>query len=126
MTPAELNNLRKNPTVSEFPRLSRFYGIPPSELAELPRWMLELYITSITKLQTEEQLLQIQAGSFPHMEDDARKKLHRQLLRYADLGDADDGPDVGELDGQGAHNLSAIGIAVKLESTGAKEVGVDA
>ena len=62
-----------------WPRLTRFYGISPAELAELPRAITAIYIDAMPKLEAEELADAIIAADHPHMDEESRASLNRRL-----------------------------------------------
>ncbi len=78
---------RKGPTkrvpIRDYPRLTRFYGLGPQELASTPQNILWIYADALPRLEAEEQLSHIQASVFPHTEPDAAKHLHEALVVLA-------------------------------------------
>lgn len=72
-----------DPELLLWPRLTRFYGITPSELARLPRWLVRLYIEALDSLYAKEQLDAIQAGTAAYMESADADSLQRNLVRRA-------------------------------------------
>lgn len=78
-----------DPELLLWPRLTRFYGISPSEIAQTPRAILELYLEQMPSIQAQEQLKQIQAASMPHATEQAARRIHRMLVRMAETDDAE-------------------------------------
>lgn len=115
MTTRELDALQNETCVGEFPRLSRFYGFSPVELAELPRWMRELYLHAIPQLQAEEQLLSFQASDFPHMDQKDRSKLHRQIMGLAARRDIPEGEQVDTRTQEGRDTIGSLGFKVVVD-----------
>jgi hypothetical protein len=110
-------------TVALWPRLTRFYGLPPSDWAEMPPWLLRVYLDAMPELEAEEQLGRIQAASFPQADEKSRKSVHRALVRTVersmDSVRASSAPTISDPE-KDAGTLAAIGIRVKLESVGEK------
>lgn len=72
-----------------WPRLTRFYGIGPSEIAQTPRAILELYLEQMTAIRAQEQLMGIQAATMPHANEQSSRRIHRMLVRMSETGDAE-------------------------------------
>ena len=78
-----------------YPKLTRFYGIGPSELAHTPRWLVRLYAEMMDGIEAEEQLAAITAASSPYMEkadgeammNDLRSSARKMRRRLAGLGE---------------------------------------
>lgn len=64
-----------------YPDLTWYFGIPPSEIHEMPRPLIRVYIQAIDRLQAQDQLLRIQAAFAPHMKKAAQRVLLRKLER---------------------------------------------
>jgi hypothetical protein len=66
--------------VSDWPLLTRFYGLTPRELARTPRVLLDLYRKAIPEIVAEETMIAMQIADFPHLEQSARREIHDKLL----------------------------------------------
>ena len=64
-----------------WPSLAYYYGIPPSEIKQMPRWERELYADALPALLASTQLRAIEAASFAHLDADAQKRI---MDRYID------------------------------------------
>ncbi len=98
----------------QWPRLTRFYGLCPSVLVVMPRWLRAIYIDALPTLNAEEQLASFQVADFPNMEKDDRTELHRKLVRFAD-GDVVEDAEAVAVDpssDHGRHTLAGMGIKV--------------
>jgi hypothetical protein len=108
-----------DPQINQWPRLTRFYGIGPAELAVLERWAINLYLEMLPPLQAEEQMLAMQVADFPQTEDRERKKAWRRLQRMvedtSDTPAAPAAPTVDVASQKDVADLSAIGIKIVLE-----------
>jgi hypothetical protein len=101
-----------DPDLLRWPRLTRFYGIGPSELLEMPRKLIDIYEDKILELQAEEQLTAMQVADHPHLEERSRRTVRENLVRLAGFQSAeaiDPGSSRTEL------SLGAIGIKVVRE-----------
>lgn len=95
-----------------WPRLTRFYGLAPSTLARMPRCLTAIYIDMLPGLQAEEQLAAIQAADQPHLEARDRDRVHRQLVRFAELEPPKE--DALPLAQGGIEALAALGVRVVM------------
>lgn len=66
-----------------WPQLTRFYGIPPSELARLPRTIVSLYAEHLRPLIAREQILALEASAYPHLKKGDAQKIARRWERNA-------------------------------------------
>lgn len=96
----------------DFPRLTRFYGIPPSELARMPYVLLEIYAEGLKELQAEEALLGFMTADMPHLKPDERKRTHARFLRLAGLEEEVKKIDHTTEGGRAA--AAALGIGIDL------------
>lgn len=67
----------------DWPLLSYYFGIPPSELAQLPRWLRLTYVKGLTQIRARERLSAIEDLSVPYMERGDRDCIVRRLKRLA-------------------------------------------
>lgn len=76
----------KSPKLREieqlYPDLTWHYGIPPHQLAKLPRWLKEVYVEALPRLIAHDQLRAIEASSFPHYEETAQRRIHDRWTKY--------------------------------------------
>ena len=103
--------------VEDWPRLTRFYGLSFTELTTMPRWAREQYIEQLPAIAAEEQLDRLQAADFPHAEESARKKLHRNLVRAVE-NQRSEAPAAAPMQrdvGKDKRLLGGMGIKVVLE-----------
>lgn len=91
----------------EYPLLSYYYGIPPSEAAVMPRWLRSTYIERLQEILATEQIRAIEAATFPHMEVAARRSTMRRLERIAKIGEQVQKPKTPQ-------DIAAIGIPVTI------------
>lgn len=73
-------------TVYDYPRLTRFYGISPRELAQLPNALKQIYAEELIKLESEETLLAMLVADMPHANSKDRRRARRLFTRH--LGEA--------------------------------------
>lgn len=66
--------------LSDWPLLTRFYGITPIELSVIPRNILDMYREAIPQIIAQETLTAMQVADFPHLEQSARHEIHDKLL----------------------------------------------
>lgn len=99
---------KTDPDLLLWPRLTRFYGISPSEIARTPRVILELYAEQIPRLQAQEQLMAVQAACMPHATEQAARRVHKMLARMAET--TEDAVDPRRADH--VQGLASIGIKV--------------
>lgn len=97
--------------IEHWPRLTRFYGISPAELARTPNVITRVYIDALGKLEAEEQLSRMQASDFPHLTESARGKIHRGLMRAAGYGQGAEAPKVAPT----AAGMAAVGLHIGVE-----------
>jgi hypothetical protein len=69
-------------SLRDWPRLTRFYGIGPSELASLPHAVITMYAEQLPSIQAEETELAIMVSDMPHAEEKDRKSVFRRLGRF--------------------------------------------
>lgn len=110
----------KQVTVGDWPRLTRFYGITPMELARLPRWLLRLYAEQMEEILAGEMLAGLTVSSFPYMDESARDRTERQLRRSAGL-DVAAVQQVDPLSEEGTAALAGLGIKVVVDSSGSSD-----
>lgn len=67
--------------LSDWPLLTRFYGLTPFELARIPRAVLDLYRKQIPEIVANETLIAMQVADFPHLEQSSRHEIHEKLLK---------------------------------------------
>jgi hypothetical protein len=67
--------------LTDWPLLTRFYGLTPFELARIPRAVLKLYRNAIPELVAEETMIGMQIADFPHLEQSSRREIHDKLLK---------------------------------------------
>jgi hypothetical protein len=106
--------------IEHWPRLTRFYGLSPFELARLPRAVRRVYIRQLPLLEAEEQLALMHAADFPHLTDEGRGKVHRRLARAAGYEPGNDAPTVAPT--QESVAAAGLRINVERESMSSKEV----
>lgn len=102
-----------DPDVERMPRLCRFYGLSFQELWRLPRWLLIKFDEQIAEITAREQLLAMQVADWPHMETRARKRLHRDMLKFA--GMQEEAPVAAPTKPQDIKTIKGMGIGVVFE-----------
>lgn len=69
-----------------FPDLTFWYGLDPEKLVRLPRWLLNVYIRELPRLQASLEAMQTQAASYPHLkksgQNQARSSINRRLKSH--------------------------------------------
>lgn len=108
---------------SDWPLLTRFYGISPSELEKLPRALLAVYRKAVPELMAQEMLCAMRVADFPYMEQADRETLHRDLLDSAGV-ETDDSRPITPGSTADITALAGLGIAVVMPPK--KEVDEDA
>lgn len=66
-----------------WPQLTRFYGIPPSELARMPRVVIIKYIEQMGPISSSEQLDALEASVYPHVKQADARRISRRRVREA-------------------------------------------
>jgi hypothetical protein len=95
----------------DFPRLSRFYGIGPNELASIPNNLLRIYIEEMRTIQAEESLDRILASDMPHADKSDRERIFSALSRLAETDKAEQV----DVQSEGGQSLAAsLGIKVEV------------
>lgn len=69
-------------SLGDWPRLTRFYGIGPSELGSLPANIIAVYAEALPVLQAEEVLLGFTTSDMPYASAADRRRIHRAWERY--------------------------------------------
>ena len=69
-------------SLRDWPRLTRFYGIGPSELASLPHAVITMYAEQLATIEAEEIELAIMVSDMPHAEEKDRKSVFRRISRF--------------------------------------------
>ena len=106
--------------LARYPRLTRFYGIMPQELVDMPHNLIDLYWDELPALQAEEQLLAMAAADYPHNTQDDRDKSWRQFKR---LTGVDYEPPAIDVTNPGdVRKLAEVGIPVIFEPKAGEEV----
>lgn len=99
--------------IASWPRLTRFYGISPLELAQTPNWMIRAYTEALPELEAQEQLMALQASDHPHVDTDSRKDTHRRLVDMAGYEIPEEsGTKIDMTTAEGRRALHGLGIAV--------------
>ena len=96
--------------VGDWPRLTRFYGLSPFELARMPRWLTEFYAKCLPSIQAEEMLLSFTVSDFPHSKESDRARIRRMLQREADSEPQAPKIDISTEGGRAA--LAGMGIGI--------------
>jgi hypothetical protein len=104
-----------DPETRVWPRLSRFYGLTPSELELMPRSLTRVYAEELPFLLAEEHLLRLEASAYPHMEEDDQKQTVKRWQKRLERGDESvEAPPPGELPAR--ESLAGIGIKLVEEA----------
>jgi hypothetical protein len=99
-------------SLGDWPRLTRFYGIGPLELAVTPYNILRVYADQVEALQAEEQMERILASDMPHTEESDRRSVIRDLRRAAGVEE-----HVEKIDPEseaGVRQAAALGIKIDI------------
>jgi hypothetical protein len=99
-------------SLGDWPRLTRFYGIGPLELALIPQNILRIYAEKLEALQAEEQMERIMASDMPHTEQSDRRAVIRDLQRAAGIEEHYEKIDP-ETEG-GVARAAALGIKIDV------------
>jgi len=103
----------KRVTLRDYPRLTRFYGIPPKDLARMPKALVRIYAEELPILQAEEMLLAFLASEMPYLDT---KEHHRIKARFMFLAGIEE--EVERLDpnsDEGKAKAAALGIGVNTD-----------
>jgi hypothetical protein len=104
---------RSSDLIPLWPRLTRFYGIPPHELQGYPAWLVSTYVDAMPGLEAEEQLLRAAAADSPHLEEHDRRNVRRQLMSMIDSEpEPSEVPDISTEAGKST--LQGMGIGVRV------------
>lgn len=98
--------------IAAWPRLTRFYGISPLELARTPNVILGVYIEQLPELEAQEQLLAFQAADYPHVDIGDRREWHSKLVAMANLPEPEIDRSVDMTTADGRRVLHGLGIKV--------------
>jgi hypothetical protein len=69
-----------------YPDLTRFYGLTPEQIAEMPRPLRLVYERAMKRIVATEQARMLDVITFPHQKQQARQKFARQLERKINGG----------------------------------------
>ncbi len=114
-SPSPTSRIRPTDLIPFWPRITRYYGIPPHVLQHYPTWMVEQYLDAIVPLEAEEQLWRMMAADHPHLTESSRKAASRKLL-LAMNRDIEEGEKVDPISEDGQSALESIGIKVVIEN----------
>lgn len=110
--------------IEDYPRLTRFYGIPPKDLARMPRKLLLIYAEQLIVLEAEEAILDCLIADWPHQDNSMRQKIRRNFERHANV--EDETPKV-DLDSEaGRQTVAGLGIGIKVPAAVKSEESPDA
>ena len=101
--------------LGDWPRLTRFYGLSPFELARMPNWLTRLYAKKLPGLEAEELLSLYIAPVLPHVRVRDRDRMLRRIQERAGFEEV-----VETIDSQteeGKVVLAGMGIGVVLEDS---------
>jgi hypothetical protein len=104
---------RPRVSVKDWPRLTRFYGIPPSELVRMPNALTLIYAEALEDLHAEETRLAMLVSDMPHMSEADRKKARRPFA----VADVAKKIDHGTEGGRAQAAALGIGVHIPIEST---------
>ena len=115
MNRSELDGLKRHTLIGTFPRLTRFYGISPLELADTPNWVLQLYVDCISELEAEERILAMQVSDWSHLSEKDRRSIRSRLIERLNTEPVAP-PTMNVTEHASKRDLAAIGIKVVIES----------
>lgn len=95
-----------------WPRLTRGYGLMPSEIARMPRWLLDVYLEELTRLEAREALEQVAVHAVPSMRKGDRERFMASLRKQAQV---ERRVEVAQSLEEYEANLAGMGIAVVKE-----------
>lgn len=103
-------------SIRDWPRLTRFYGISPAELQDLPHALITMYADSLPQLHSEEILERMLVADMPWAEKGDRNRIRNSYLR--ELSDEDTAPEKIDVHTEGGVQQAAtFGIRVELPET---------
>jgi hypothetical protein len=103
---------RARVTIGDWPRLTRFYGLSPFELALIPNNILSIYAEQLPVLTAEEALLGFYTSDLPHLEKGTRRNLYRSFERMLPKPEAEKADLTTE---EGKVKAGSFGIGVIIE-----------
>lgn len=102
----------------DFPRLTRFYGVSPRELARTPHNILAVYAEQLPELQAEEALFAFTASDMPHLKPADRRSVYRSFERHVPK------PEPVKVDVRSEEGAALVtqkfGIKIDIPQTGAE------
>ena len=101
-------------SIQDWPRLTRFYGIPPSELARMPHALLRLYAEQLFELHAEETLLAFMVADMPYLKPHDRRNARRPFERSLPSAEPE---KVDVRTPTGASIAAGMGIGLHLDVT---------
>lgn len=104
---------RTRVSLGDWPRLTRFYGLSPLELATMPNVLLAVYAEAIPMLEAQESLDAILASDMPHAEEKDRDRILRLLRAKAQIDEQVEKID--PTSAAGVAQAGAVGIGVRIE-----------
>jgi hypothetical protein len=99
--------------IAAWPRLTRFYGISPIDLATTPNLVLRVYVEQLDELEARERLHLLQISDYPHLTPKDRAEMHRNLMDMANI--PVETPPAAKIDitsSEGRRALHGLGIKV--------------
>lgn len=80
---------RREEIEGAYPALTFYYGLSFTQLAQMPRAIMRIYIDALPGLIATEQLRAIEAASYPHLSEDSdRDAIVRRLKRHVGDGES--------------------------------------
>lgn len=99
-------------SVWDFPRLTKFYGIGPIELASVPYNILRIYAEEMPVLAAEELQGRILASDMPYADKEDRRRVFDSLRRLSAEEVQAEAVDVRTEEGQA--KAASFGIKVEV------------
>lgn len=106
-------NQPTRPSLGDWPRLTRFYGLRPDELATIPGNILQVYVEQLPVLESEEMLGAILASDMPHAREKDRKDIFRALRRGAEA--EEEAVKIDPESQAGRYMAASMGIGIQIE-----------
>lgn len=69
-----------------WPRLSFHYGLSFEELAEMPRWLMDIYLQELPRLLAEQQMAALEASAYPNLKKQDQTRISKRLSRMMSGG----------------------------------------
>ena len=96
-------------SVQDWPRLTRFYGIPPSELAVMPYALLQVYAEELFVLTAEEAMLGFITADIPYTDAKDRNRVFRAYKKWLP---SEEPKKLDPHSAEGAAILAGMGIGI--------------